>query len=182
MSATGLNPKVPSELGRIIDKALEKDREVRYQSAKELLVDLRRLKRDTESGQTGASLNSAASAPRPRYWPLNSSRLIGTVAALAIAGAAWLYFSRADSAAPQPPMQTSPLTTLPGEESAATFSPDGKSVAFVWDGEKGDNEDIYVQQIGGGPPRRLTTSPAADRSPAWSPDGRSHRVHSGFRR
>ena len=125
LSATGLNPKVPSELGRIIDKALEKDREVRYQSAKELLVDLRRLKRDVESGQIGVELNGAR-APRPRYWPLTSSRLIGTVAALAVAGAAWLYFSPADSASPPPPMQTSPLTTLPGQESAVTFSPDGK--------------------------------------------------------
>ena len=68
-------------------------------------------------------------------------------------------------------MQTSPLTTLPGLESAVTFSPDGKSVAFVWDGEKGDNEDIYVKLIDAGTPLRLTTSPAADRSPAWSPDG-----------
>ncbi len=69
-------------------------------------------------------------------------------------------------------MQTSPLTTFPGQESGVTFSPDGNQVAFVWDGENGDNEDIYVKLIGAGPPIQVTTSPAADRSPAWSPDGR----------
>lgn len=49
-----LNAAVPRELERIINKALEKDREVRYQSAKDLLVDLTRLKRDRESGRVAA--------------------------------------------------------------------------------------------------------------------------------
>src|SRR5207244_3318726 len=45
-----LNPVLPAELGRILDKALEKDRNLRYQSATELKTDLMRLKRDTDSG------------------------------------------------------------------------------------------------------------------------------------
>ena len=49
-----VNPNVPTELERIIDKALEKDRAVRYQSAMELKTDLRRLRRDLESGPTEA--------------------------------------------------------------------------------------------------------------------------------
>ena len=60
-----LNPDVPEALERIINKALEKDREVRYQSARDLLVDLTRLKRERESGRVAAAPGVSASSRMP---------------------------------------------------------------------------------------------------------------------
>jgi eukaryotic-like serine/threonine-protein kinase len=57
-----LRPEIPQELERILLKAVEKDRELRYQTAGELRADLKRLRRDTESGRTGAYDSAAVSA------------------------------------------------------------------------------------------------------------------------
>jgi Tol biopolymer transport system component len=65
-----------------------------------------------------------------------------------------------------------PLTTYSGLEYEPALSPDGNQVAFAWDGVNKDNFDIYVRLVEGGGALRLTTDPADDRAPAWSPNGR----------
>jgi serine/threonine protein kinase len=86
-SAVRLNPDLPAELEQIVNKCLEKDRKLRYQHASEISTDLQRLKRDTESGKTVASV---AAAPR---WS-RRTMLIGAVAlvfAIAVIGVAAFY-------------------------------------------------------------------------------------------
>ncbi len=65
---TRLNAELPDELEHIISKALEKDRDLRYHSAKDLLTDLKRLKRDTDSGKSVPATLVAAPQPPSRRW------------------------------------------------------------------------------------------------------------------
>jgi Tol biopolymer transport system component len=65
-----------------------------------------------------------------------------------------------------------PIANEIGEEYGPAVSPDGRQVAYVWDGD-GVNLDIYVKNLAGGPPRRITDDPRPDLYPSWSPDGRS---------
>jgi Tol biopolymer transport system component/DNA-binding winged helix-turn-helix (wHTH) protein len=70
------------------------------------------------------------------------------------------------------PPRVVPLTAFAGTQVYPSFSPDGNQVVFSWDGEKQDNQDLYVKMIGNSAVLRLTTDPAPDVAPAWSPDGR----------
>jgi serine/threonine protein kinase/tetratricopeptide (TPR) repeat protein len=91
-----LNPEVPAELERIVLKALEKDRTLRYQHASELGADLRRLKRDSDSGGTPARGTSTPTAPavsRKKRW-VWAAVTAAAVVALAAGGYAWYARSR----------------------------------------------------------------------------------------
>jgi serine/threonine protein kinase len=87
-SAVRLNPDIPPKLEEVINKALEKDRDVRYQHASEMRADLKRLKRDTESGKTAAT----TAEPQRRKRLLRLLWSLPVIAVLAAAGfLAWRY-------------------------------------------------------------------------------------------
>ena len=81
-----LNPDLPGDLERIVDKALEKDRNLRYQNASDMRADLQRLKRNSSSGK--AEAEAAAAADKGKSWKL----IVPAVAALLILVACYVYF------------------------------------------------------------------------------------------
>ena len=100
------------------------------------------------------------------------------LAGLAALGGTWWLRPSATSLQA---MRVVSLTAMSGSEYGASFSPDGRQVAFCWNGEIRDGEtrpwwqgdwDIYVKLVGSSEVRRLTSGPAVDLAPAWSPDGR----------
>jgi eukaryotic-like serine/threonine-protein kinase len=157
---------LPKEVERIISRCLRKEPSRRFQHMDDVKVELEELKEESDSGKL-----LVASVPQPsrrRSWLWTA----GLLALLAI-GATVLLLTRSTTKVPQVELTAVPLTSYPGMEDQPTFSPDGSQVAFVWDGEKQDNEDIYVKLISSGAWLRLTTDPARDYSPAWAPDGGS---------
>jgi tetratricopeptide (TPR) repeat protein len=68
--AVRLNPDVPAELERIINKALEKDRNLRYQHAADMRTDLQRLKRDSESGRSAAASSGTVAVAGKKLWKI----------------------------------------------------------------------------------------------------------------
>ena len=103
-SPARLNPELPARLEEIISKALEKDRNLRYQSASEMRADLQRLKRDTESGRSAAhasgssretlqAASTSAVVPKPAL-SLRSLIAVALVLFVALGAGAYFYFHR----------------------------------------------------------------------------------------
>lgn len=163
------------EVRWILHKALRKEKEERYQTARELLGDLKDLRQELDTQtKLGRSIE-----PEPSGWVKRSklstliALLMGVIILTGIALAFYKFVGRNQSRAVLPAAKVVPFTTFPGRELQPTFSPDGNQIAFAWNGEKRDNFDIYVKLVNTGtPPLRLTFNPADDLFPAWSPDGR----------
>ncbi len=158
-TAKPLGAEAPPALRGVIEKALEKDPADRYQSMREMVVDLRRLVRQSVEAP------AVVMKRPPRRWIWAALLPLVPIAGFL----AWQAWRTPESVE----LRAVPLSTQPGVHRYPTFSPDGNHVAYTWTGPKQDNPDIYVQMIGAGSPLRLTTDPANDFSPSWSPDGRS---------
>src|SRR6185369_3640803 len=65
-----------------------------------------------------------------------------------------------------------PFSGLSGREGMPAFSPDGRQIAFVWDGGDQKNLDVYIKVIGEGEPVRLTRGETDALNPVFSPDGK----------
>lgn len=160
-----LNPDCPAALEQVVTKALEKDREIRYQSAAELRVDLKRVKRDSESGVRVPLTPPTERRSRTIPW------IIAVVATLALIGAAFLYL-RPRKSEPVSSGEWTALTHFSDSVVQPAISRDGRLLAYV----RGQDiffgpGQIYVQVLPDGEPVALTKDDLEKLAPAFSPDG-----------
>jgi serine/threonine protein kinase len=143
-----LNPGLPPKLADTISKALEKDRDLRCQSAAEMRADLKRLKREIDSSRTSIvaeparSERGAGSSSRVPAVPAKKSPLAlvaGLSALIALAAGLFLGKQLFSSAAPPPPLYRQ-LTFRRGSIRSARFAPDGQTILYsaAWQGNPSD--------------------------------------------
>ncbi len=159
-----LNPAVPAKLEEVIHKALEKDRDIRCQSAAELRADLKRLKRDTETGRISAQV-SLPSATRPAARRGKFAVLaIVAVAALAAGWFRWRQPSRPQSLQTSATLQRLTTNATENAVSASAISPDGKYLAYS------DKGGTYLRLLSTGELHPLLPKGPDVTSLAWFPD------------
>ncbi len=149
-----LNPELPQKLVEIIGKSLEKDRDLRYQVALEIRADLKRLKRDTESGrvlppaldeQETRNFTNRNLTKTTKFAKRHGVALTLTLFLLVVASAGVLWLSRSHGA-PKGALKQRQLTTNSFEDSvkSGSISPDGKYLAYS------TGERIYLKLIDSG--------------------------------
>ena len=154
---------IPRDLEKIINRCLRKDPERRFQNMADVRVALLELKEESESGSL---LEAPPAYSRKRTWVWAG---VGAAVLASLAAGLWLV-SRQTASIPQQSLVQ--VTTYPGSEVTPCFSPDGKQIAFSWDGGNDGKLSIYVKLLGENDALRLTTSPTADVYPTWAPDGK----------
>jgi eukaryotic-like serine/threonine-protein kinase len=189
VSPTLINGKIPPKFEEIVDRALEKDLDFRYQSASEMRSELKRLKRDTGSGRSGAETPDGASAPvtlLPVAPSSSAAMLLGEarkhkgMLALAFFGvvlftaalATYLYV-RATRTTANDSSKWEQLTFFTDSAVYPALSPDERLLAFIrGKGTFLTPGDVYVKMLPSGEPIQLTHGGFLGKlSPAFSPDG-----------
>jgi Tol biopolymer transport system component/predicted Ser/Thr protein kinase len=169
LPAARLNAAVPEALEQIIDKALERDRELRYRSAADIRADILRIQRDSASA--GAAALTGRVGPPSRRAAGPQLRTIALMAVL-LAAAGMVGFrawsSRSDAVGVVPSRQVTSGSYL---ETEPAVSPDGTTIAYV--SNESGSRHVWLVDTKGGPPQQWTTGSGNDSHPAWFPDGRT---------
>ncbi len=160
-----VNPDVSPRLEEIIQKCLEKDRDVRCQSAAELRADLKRLKRDTESGKFTTQVRAAKNVPSP-VWKKPFAIATTAIILVASLAAGWFHWHTKPSKSRQSVPTQQRLTTNSSENavSASAISPDGKYLAYA------DKSGIYLRLMTTGEIHPLLSRGHDVTSLGWFPD------------
>ncbi len=185
-----LNPELPAKLEDIINKALEKDRDLRYQAASDIRTDLKRLRRDTDSGRISSTsgrtaqvqdsepeLGSSSSAKttvvaQPAAGNTRKKYVIEIVCAsvvLVAAAAFGVYHHWAATPAPSGPMKISQISQWDKPMDYARLSPDGHTVAYS--SPINGVDQVFIILTSGGQPLQLTSDNGAKIVDGFSPDG-----------
>ncbi len=183
-------PESSPELQRIVGKAMRKNKEERYQTCKDLLIDLKDLKGELEfSAKLERNTGSAKPLPTAEVSPVSSdlplavapakrftrSRALMLLSAAALLFAAVWWFiagSRSESFSPASlkSVEITSWPSSPGElYSVGTFSPDGQTIAFV--STRSGSKNIWVKRTASGEAIQITKDEFANENPIWSPNG-----------